>query len=106
MLPNDTIMLEAKALKVTVVVDPQAVAGSIDPAETIGKAQIEARIAIEGQPTLRTRFNSKSLRRALEEFAVVGIKTTIPLHQRIVDAPDFQAGDYTIHWLEKFVAGH
>ena len=45
------------------------------------------------------------MRRALEEFAVLGIKTTIPLHQRIVDDPEFQAGDYTIHWLEKFVAG-
>ncbi|HEX3574590.1 MAG TPA: acetyl-CoA carboxylase biotin carboxylase subunit [Rhodopila sp.] len=45
------------------------------------------------------------MRRALDEFAVVGIKTTIPLHQRIVNDADFQAGDYTIHWLEKFVAG-
>jgi acetyl-CoA carboxylase biotin carboxylase subunit len=44
------------------------------------------------------------LRRALDEFAVLGIKTTLPLHQRIVDDPQFQAGDYTIHWLEKFVA--
>ena len=44
------------------------------------------------------------LRRALEEFAVVGIATTIPLHSRIVEAPAFQAGDYTIHWLERFVA--
>ncbi len=45
------------------------------------------------------------LRRALEEFAVLGIKTTLPLHQRIVEDPAFQAGDYTIHWLERFVAG-
>jgi acetyl-CoA carboxylase, biotin carboxylase subunit len=44
------------------------------------------------------------LRRALDEFAVLGIKTTLPLHQRIVDDPQFQAGDYTIHWLEQFVA--
>jgi acetyl-CoA carboxylase biotin carboxylase subunit len=44
------------------------------------------------------------LRRALEEFAIVGIQTTIPLHQRIVDDPDFQRGDYTIHWLEQYVA--
>jgi acetyl-CoA carboxylase biotin carboxylase subunit len=44
------------------------------------------------------------LRRALDEFAVLGIKTTLPLHQRIVEDPQFQAGDYTIHWLEKFVA--
>jgi acetyl-CoA carboxylase biotin carboxylase subunit len=46
------------------------------------------------------------LKRALEEFAVVGIKTTLPLHQRIVDDPGFRAGDYTIHWLEQFVASH
>jgi acetyl-CoA carboxylase biotin carboxylase subunit len=45
------------------------------------------------------------LRRSLDEFAVVGIQTTIPLHRRIVDDPEFQAGDYTIHWLEEFVAG-
>jgi acetyl-CoA carboxylase, biotin carboxylase subunit len=45
------------------------------------------------------------MRRALDEFAVVGIQTTIPLHQRIVDDPEFQRGDYTIHWLERFVAG-
>ncbi|MBS0561116.1 MAG: acetyl-CoA carboxylase biotin carboxylase subunit [Proteobacteria bacterium] len=43
------------------------------------------------------------LRRALDEFAVLGIDTTIPLHRRIVDDPDFQAGNYTIHWLERFV---
>ena len=45
------------------------------------------------------------LRRALEEFAVAGIKTTIPLHQRIAADPAFNAGDYDIHWLERFVAG-
>jgi acetyl-CoA carboxylase biotin carboxylase subunit len=45
------------------------------------------------------------MRRSLAEFAVVGIKTTLPLHQRIVEAPEFLAGDYTIHWLERFVAG-
>ena len=45
------------------------------------------------------------MRRALSEFAIQGIKTTLPLHRRILDAPDFEAGDYTIHWLERFVAG-
>jgi acetyl-CoA carboxylase biotin carboxylase subunit len=44
------------------------------------------------------------LRRALAEFAVSGIQTTIPLHQRIVEQEAFQSGDYTIHWLERFVA--
>jgi acetyl-CoA carboxylase, biotin carboxylase subunit len=46
------------------------------------------------------------MRRALDEFAVVGIQTTIPLHRRIVDDRAFQAGDYTIHWLENFVSGN
>ena len=45
------------------------------------------------------------LRRALDEFAVGGIKTTLPLHQRIVEDPAFKAGQYDIHWLERFVAG-
>jgi acetyl-CoA carboxylase biotin carboxylase subunit len=44
------------------------------------------------------------MRRALDEFAIVGIQTTIPLHQRLVDDAEFQRGDYTIHWLERFVA--
>ncbi|SIQ16336.1 MULTISPECIES: acetyl-CoA carboxylase biotin carboxylase subunit [Acidiphilium] len=46
------------------------------------------------------------MRRALEEFAIAGIKTTIPLHLRILDDAGFQSGDYTIHWLEQFVAAH
>jgi acetyl-CoA carboxylase biotin carboxylase subunit len=43
------------------------------------------------------------LRRALEEYVIVGIETTIPLHQRLVLADDFINGTYDIHWLEKFV---
>lgn len=43
------------------------------------------------------------MRRALEEMVVDGIRTTIPLHQRIMADPGFQSGDYTIHWLERFV---
>jgi acetyl-CoA carboxylase biotin carboxylase subunit len=43
------------------------------------------------------------LRRALEEYVIAGIDTTIPLHQRLVSAADFIDGDYDIHWLERFV---
>jgi acetyl-CoA carboxylase biotin carboxylase subunit len=43
------------------------------------------------------------MKRALREFVISGIKTTIPLHQRILENPEFVSGDYTIHWLEKFV---
>ena len=45
------------------------------------------------------------MRRSLAEFVVVGIKTTLPLHARILEDKTFQSGDYTIHWLERFVAG-
>jgi acetyl-CoA carboxylase biotin carboxylase subunit len=43
------------------------------------------------------------LRRALEEFVIGGIDTTIPLHQRLIAAPEFIDGAYDIRWLEKFV---
>jgi acetyl-CoA carboxylase biotin carboxylase subunit len=43
------------------------------------------------------------LRRALEEFIVEGVKTTIPLHQRVVRDPDFESGNYTIKWLERWL---
>ncbi|MFT8712506.1 acetyl-CoA carboxylase biotin carboxylase subunit [Komagataeibacter rhaeticus] len=44
------------------------------------------------------------MRRALDEFVIEGVKTVIPLHRRILDDPQFRKGDYTIHWLENFVA--
>jgi len=44
------------------------------------------------------------MRRAIDEFAVMGIQTSLPLHQRILADPTFQAGTYDIHWLERFVA--
>ncbi|HEY4171210.1 MAG TPA: acetyl-CoA carboxylase biotin carboxylase subunit, partial [Reyranella sp.] len=43
------------------------------------------------------------LRRALEEFVIGGIETTIPLHQKIIQQPEFIDGEYNIHWLEKLV---
>jgi acetyl-CoA carboxylase biotin carboxylase subunit len=43
------------------------------------------------------------LRRALEEYAIGGIETTIPLHQRLAADPEFCRGEYDIHWLERFL---
>jgi acetyl-CoA carboxylase biotin carboxylase subunit len=43
------------------------------------------------------------LRRALEEFVIEGITTTIPLHQDLIAAQAFVDGDYDIHWLSRFV---
>ncbi|EME71427.1 acetyl-CoA carboxylase biotin carboxylase subunit [Paramagnetospirillum caucaseum] len=44
------------------------------------------------------------LKRALGEYVIEGVKTTLPLHNRLVQDADFVNGDYDIHWLEKFVA--
>ena len=43
------------------------------------------------------------LRRALEEFVIGGIETSIPLHRRLIAAQEFINGDYDIRWLERFV---
>ncbi|MEN2978010.1 acetyl-CoA carboxylase biotin carboxylase subunit [Tistrella bauzanensis] len=44
------------------------------------------------------------LRRALDEYVIAGIDTTLPLHQRIARHPDFVDGVYDIRWLEALVA--
>jgi acetyl-CoA carboxylase biotin carboxylase subunit len=44
------------------------------------------------------------LKRALGEFVVDGINTTLPLFQDLVTNPDIANGDYDIHWLEKYLA--
>jgi acetyl-CoA carboxylase biotin carboxylase subunit len=43
------------------------------------------------------------LRRALEEYVIDGVETTIPLHRRLIAESDFVNGSYDIHWLERFV---
>ena len=43
------------------------------------------------------------LKRALEEFVIEGMKTTIPLHQKLIADPDVQNGDYSIKWLEEWL---
>jgi len=40
------------------------------------------------------------MRRALDEYVIGGIETTIPLHRRLLSEADFLSGDYDIHWLE------
>lgn len=44
------------------------------------------------------------LKRALQEMVIEGPKTSIPLHQRLLNQPDFLSGDYTIKWLEEWLA--
>ncbi len=39
--------------------------------------------------------------RAIKEYVIDGISTTLPLHQRLLKNHDMQEGHYDIHWLEK-----
>jgi len=43
------------------------------------------------------------MKRALSEFTIRGIKTTIPFQQEIIDHPDFKNGTYDIAWVAKFL---
>ena len=45
----------------------------------------------------------RRMRRALGEFTVEGIKTTIPLQSQILTTSDFQNGQYDITWVENFL---
>jgi len=42
------------------------------------------------------------LKRALDEFVIDGIKTTIPFFQQIINQKDFEDGSYDINWLENY----
>lgn len=44
------------------------------------------------------------LHRALGELIVDGVDSTIPLFRALLQSPDIQAGDYSIHWLENWLA--
>jgi acetyl-CoA carboxylase, biotin carboxylase subunit len=44
------------------------------------------------------------MRRALDAMVIEGIKTTIPLHLKIMDSPDFQAGNFSTRFMEEFLA--
>ena len=44
------------------------------------------------------------LKRALEEMVIEGVKTSIPLHQALLEDPEFNSGNYTIKWLEEWLA--
>ncbi len=44
------------------------------------------------------------MRRALDAMVIEGIKTTIPLHLKIMDDPDFQAGNISTRFMEDFPA--
>lgn len=53
--------------------------------------------------TAQTREEAISkMKRALDEFYIEGIKTTIPFHRQLMDEPDYVAGNYTTKFMETF----
>ncbi len=62
-----------------------------------------AKLIVHGQ----TRDEAiAKMRRALDEFVIDGIKTTIPLYKRIFNDADFQKGRVSTSFLERFTANH
>ena len=53
--------------------------------------------------TAQTREEAISkMKRALDEFVIEGIKTTIPFHRQLMDHPDYVSGNYTTKFMEDF----
>ena len=77
-------------------IDTHAYAGYVIPPHydsMIGKLIVHART----RDLAITR-----MQRALDEFVIEGIKTTIPFHKQLFEHPDFKAGSFDTHFLEKF----
>ncbi len=54
--------------------------------------------------TAQTRDEAISkMKRALDEFVIEGVKTTIPFHRQLMDHPDYLSGNYTTKFMESFV---
>src|SRR6056300_1963474 len=53
--------------------------------------------------TAQTREGAiNKMKRALEEFIIEGVKTTIPFHRQLMDHPDYISGNYTTKFMENF----
>ncbi|MDO9261464.1 MAG: acetyl-CoA carboxylase biotin carboxylase subunit, partial [Flavobacteriaceae bacterium] len=53
--------------------------------------------------TAQTREEAiNKMRRALDEFVIEGVKTTIPFHRQLMDHPDYLAGNYTTKFMDNF----
>ncbi len=53
--------------------------------------------------TAQTREEAiNKMKRALDEYVIEGVKTTIPFHRQLMDHPDYVAGNYTTKFMEDF----
>ncbi len=78
-------------------IDSALYAGYVVPAHYDG---LIAKIVVHGNSRNECLLR---LRRALDEYVIGGIETTIPLHRRLLVNSDFINGNYDVHWLERFV---
>jgi len=77
-------------------VDTHAYAGYVIPPHY---DSMIAKLIVRG----RTReLAIRKMRRALNEFVIEGVHTTIPFHQQLMDDPNFQAGTFDTRFLESF----
>jgi acetyl-CoA carboxylase biotin carboxylase subunit len=54
--------------------------------------------------TAQTREEAiNKMKRALDEFVIEGVKTTIPFHRQLMDHPDYISGNYTTKFMEDFI---
>ena len=66
----------------------------------MGSARV---VGISGPQLLDRTEALARLNRALNELIVDGVDTTIPLFVDLLKEPDIQRGDYSIHWLERWL---
>lgn len=53
--------------------------------------------------TAQTRLEAiNKMKRALDEFVIEGVKTTIPFHRQLMDEPDYLVGNYTTSFMDTF----
>ena len=53
--------------------------------------------------TAQTRGEAiNKMKRALDEFVIEGVKTTIPFHRKLMDHPDYILGNYSTKFMESF----
>jgi acetyl-CoA carboxylase biotin carboxylase subunit len=54
--------------------------------------------------TAQTREEAiDKMRRALDEFVIEGVQTTIAFHRQLMDHPDYVSGNYTTKFMESFI---
>ena len=89
----------------------QAIAAAlVEGLEPVGQqaiARAAHQYALDGDRLVSGQRQTKAFDRIGNEtggaIVVDGVKTTLPLFRRLIKEPDIQAGNYDIHWLEKFL---